>query len=544
MWNDTPASNFAIEDVMPLYNVEDPERLEAVELQVHAPDGRYTLIADVGAPIVPQITATAKTCRLLNTGASRAIDAHIIELASTKEHAEGKLLLRNSGLQKIKSHWVFLAGSEILGDCGGVPTAIHPDIAGIRLACDESVDSSEAVRRVLRAIERHPRTIGPTFCYTLLSSMRSQLTPLGLTTFPVLFLVGPQNFGKTRLASNYSLIYDDVRDVGGVGEYLQYGLLSFRSSDKALMRSLSCYRDLVMQIDDNAKCTDVTLQKHNQQIVEEIVPFAANGQLRQTAAKDSSASQRCQVGVVLTSEVQALVVPSQITRTLEVPLKQPMTDGQASDRADAAAAFRAWMTWLLPHFDDELGQLKSQLSQLPGGEDARLCTTGILFNWTIELFYRFALEVGITDREYYESTLRLFENVFRELLDAQKKRVIRIEDVAPQGNLSYYILRAYHNNEFHVVSSRKQMTEDDCCIVENGALCIRTETLLLCLQKQTCFRALEDKGMDKTLKKEWKDALGDKFQERAEKRSASKRIHGKRYLPLYFDVLKAAAKEY
>ena len=248
-------------------------------------------------------------------------------------------------------------------------------------------------------------------------------------------------------------------------------------------------------------------------------------------------SQCCRAGVVFTGEI-SLTAASDLTRMIEVPLLSPMTGGQASDRADAAVTFRAWMTWLLPHLDDELESLKNLLAQLQGGEDARLQTTHILLSWVVELFYRFAMKVGITDLEYYESSLQAAKRVFDELLKLQARQVRLIQTEAPRGNFSFYILNAYRSNLFLVAASRKHMVHEDDCIVERGALCIRPETLLTYLCSQNCFSTLTKHQLGKSLRQE--GVLADHI----EAKSAAKRMKGRRYLELDLEDLKNAAREY
>ena len=195
------------------------------------------------------------------------------------------------------------------------------------------------------------------------------------------------------------------------------------------------------------------------------------------------------------------------------------------------------MIWLLPHIDSELQVLSRQLASLTSCDDARLEISKLLLLWSTELFYRFVLETDIISQSYYQSAIRAAEQVFESLLSAQAKKVSRVQNYTPQGNLCWYILQGYHNNEFHVVP-RKKLNHDEDCIVEKDALCIRTETLLTYLRGKANFGSLSSKEMTKMLCQE------GVLKKHSEMRLATKRIQGRRYLELPFAALRNGAKHY
>lgn len=86
--------------------------------------------------------------------------------------------------------------------------------------------------------------------------------------------------------------------------------------------------------------------------------------------------------------------------------------------------------------------------------------------------------------------------------------------------------------------SRKNLKSSEDCVVEKDALCIRTGTLLSFLRGKASFGSLSSKEMTKELCKE------GVLENRSEMRSATKRIHGKRYLELPFAALQSVAKRY
>lgn len=530
MQDDDLITNFIVPRLRPLYDAEGIGRLDAIELEVRAPDQTYTVCVNVKKSIVDQILDAVPSCRLLMSRSAGAVDAYIIDRALSG-YTKG-LFFQSSGLHRLlNKSWVFVAGDEILGNCEE-DAVVDPSVASIRLACDRSCDSHQALVRVVGQIEKNPSTVWPTFTYTLLASLRSEITKLGSSAFPVLYLVGRQGVGKTVLASRYSLLYDQRASSG------KAGMLESNSTPKGIVNAISSYRDQVVLVDDLALGSDPSIRRERQKVIAEVLRFAANGNMRQTAAPSGmDASRTCHAGVVFTGEIP-LTAASDITRMIKVPLKNNMTGGCESDRADAATAFRTWMLWLLPHLDDELNSLKLILSKINGGEEARLETSTALLLWTVELFYRFLLEEDVVDKGYYDSILRAAKSIFGQLMEDQVYEAQQVQDTPPKGNLCWYILDGYRNNAFHVVPTRKAIRFDKDCVVENDALCIKSSVLLLFLQRQPGYQGLTKKMMTKQLKNEGVLSC------RAESRNATKRIKGKRYLELGFELLKVSSRQY
>lgn len=200
-------ANFNIVHAKPLNDIGSCTQLEAIDLHIEAPDGTHNLIVDLRQSISSQILSAIPTCRILNASNYGSIDTHIIHMATTsKDHG---LFCRSFGLNQLyDGTWIFVAGREILGNCGEHIITVHPAISSIHLAGDRVESEKSAITRLIREIERNPLTVWPTFSYTLLCSMHSQVTALGLTTFPALYVAGQQGYGKTMLVSRYCLLCD------------------------------------------------------------------------------------------------------------------------------------------------------------------------------------------------------------------------------------------------------------------------------------------------------------------------------------------------
>lgn len=525
-------SNIEICSICPLYTPENLERLAAIEVSVKAAGYAEEIVAAINAPIWRKIVDIIPPGRFWGSeNLNSEIDDFLIHAACTAKHK--KIFFRDNGMHRLSDgNWVFVAGNELIGKCGDYAATLSPKVAALQLACDSNVDKRAAIIRVVREIEKNMSTIFTAFCYTFLSSFRQQIGALGLSIFPVLYVTGRQGWGKTVLVSRYCLLYDAVADCK------KWGQLEGNSTPKGIMHEISESENQVILVDDLAKASDMIVQRERAKVFAEVLRFAANGHDRKTAsAARNRAILQCRTGVAFTGELP-LTAASDVTRSIQIELEAPMSGGLESDRANAAVTFRSWIQWILPRFDDEINQLRKQLVCVNGGADARLGTTGVLLNWSAELFFRFLYELDIVDSVFYSSAVDKAKSVFDNLLAKQRNAVNRIQDIAPQGNLSWYILKGYREQAFHIVSNRKEIRQDSDCFIENDSLCIRQEALLEYLHRIPAFCGLGEKQLSKKLRDEGALTFSK------EKRSAGKRIGRRRYLSLNFSLLKSAAQSY
>lgn len=148
----TNLTNFSISDVSPLFNAQSLENMVAIKLKVHSPDGIHQVTADISRSIIRQILDEVPSCRLINKGAAELIDAYLIEQAA---NTGGKrILCFDFGLQRLyNGKWIFVAGDEILGDCGADDIVIHPSVAKAHLVWNRDGNERASVVRILHAIK-------------------------------------------------------------------------------------------------------------------------------------------------------------------------------------------------------------------------------------------------------------------------------------------------------------------------------------------------------------------------------------------------------
>ena len=527
-----PLANFDICEATPLYDLKTGTNLEAVSLRLSVYSSFYNLTVDISESIVAQILAAFPACKIFSPSKRDLIDNHILTLATSHASNHG-LFCGTFGLNRLPNGtWIFVAGNEILGDCGSYLVMPHSRLLTIRLAGERVDNISYAAARIIREIEANVDVILPAFSYTLLCSVRSQINELGLTTFPVLYISGQQGFGKTMLSSRYCLLYDMVTPPS-----VPFGNLDACSTDKGILKELSKCRDMVILVDDLADGSSPTIKEERQEHIAKALRFVANGNVRKTASTHSGSTVfSCQSGIAFTGEF-SLTAPQSSGTNQKLRLTHPMRSGSPTDRETIANVFRAWMIWLLPHLDAELSALKNQLNSISGNYEARLETAKILLLWSTELFFRFTQEAGIVDQGYYQSAVNTASRIFEKLLAMQAEKIRCIQNNVPLGNLSWYILQGYRKGAFHVVP-RESITCDEDCVVEKDSLCIRTGTLLGFLRATGNYPTLSDKRMVRTLNEE------GVLEFCSEKRYAKKKIHGKRYLELSFAALQCAAKRY
>lgn len=223
---DVPVTNFIVGDVLPLYACQDDEMV-AIELTVTARCApQKKLCLKLSESICEQIKRYMPGCKLLKSGARDTLDAYILEMAYTYGGAR-HYYIPSSGLHRgPRGHWIYACGEEVLGAHEDENFCIAPSVAAARLAWKPGLDVRIALHKLIAALERHPQQLYPLYGYTLISSVRSQLMKIGVSTFPSAFLDGRQGYGKTVLAEQYSLLYDPV--VGGSGRWAEVDASSTR----------------------------------------------------------------------------------------------------------------------------------------------------------------------------------------------------------------------------------------------------------------------------------------------------------------------------
>lgn len=532
--DEVPLANFSFDTVRPLYDPVHPAFLSGLQVSVRHPDGCSTIFLDITAKdLTGQILRKIPVCRLLQSAARATLDAHLISLVEKSSTEPKTLYFREHGLCQLEGgHWAYVCGDTVLGMPDSLKYQVADKVARAHLAWDPELPAIDAVKELCQRLGQYDHILLPIWGFTIFSSLRSCVRQLNLTTLPSLAIVGGQNLGKTTLAQRYLLLYDDKHRPGRC-----WAQLDAHSTAAATINQVCLYRDQVVLVDDLARSASAAERRARLELIAEVLRFASNdvGRVRMTS-KRLVEERFCQAGLAFTGEFQ-LDNPSDLTRLVSVELREQLKGGSDDDRRLAATAFHHFLLWLLPRLDEEIEKLRWALDAVTTGVDIRLRKNRMVLLWAIHLFYSFAEDLGAVTEMYFAQALARAETILNGLLDRQRQSVERVTRHAPAGNLSWYILRGYRDNAFHVVPRRKIRDSSDC-VVENDALCIRAEALLQFFHTATPYHELTKTDMSRRLAGEGVLA------QHKERRAATKKIGGKRYLELHFSNLKAATQAY
>ena len=444
------------------------------------------------------------------------------------------LNFRQHGLCRLPNgYWLYVAGDTVLGIPPGIDYVIAPEVKLAHLARDPELSPVAATIELCKRLEASRNILFPVWGFTIVGSLRSVLSGADMTTFPSLGIIGGQNLGKTTVAQRYMLLYEESQKPGSF-----WGQFDANSTSAAIITQVSNLRDQIILVDDLAKSGSSAEQRKRQDLLASTLRFAANdtGRAKMNEKKQTE-QQICKVGIAFTGEFM-LQNPSDITRSVLVPIDCQMKDGRPEERTVAATVFYAFIQWLLPQLDQRLEELHQLLANVQTDNNPRMRKNLLLILWALELFFQFAEEAGATNHLYHQKVLAAVKQVLNRILDQQAHLCKRLTSDPPKGNLSWYILHGYDNKLFPVVTDQKGIQIKDCCLLKKGALYLCPSMLLQYFREHTPYHLSSDKEMNKQLKQE--GVLGNT----REHRSAHSKINGVRCLKLDIKLLQKKAHTY
>ena len=378
LWiGDSLAANFAIEDPRALYSPSDFKRLEAIQVRVIPPISEpSTVVLDIRqGSLANQILQQLPECRIMEKNAINRIDSYLLDGTKSSPPADRQALyFREQGLHHLSDgNWVSVCGDRLVGKCCGFGAALHPSLKALHLAINENLSAKDAVVQQVQNMARHQTNVLIAHGFTLLSALRSEIMRRGVvSTFPLLSVVGPQNYGKTELAIRQCLLYDHQTSKKAAAK------LNIISSEKGLVASTSGFRDQVVLIDDLGIGSHTCVEKKGLQVMSMILRYGANDSERHTATSSHTAcSQTCQVGIAFTGELP-FTSASDCRRIIQIRLTEPLRDGSPYDRTIAATAFYHWLEWFLGHATEQFNLLDQNLAEAGQVKQARLQNTYIM----------------------------------------------------------------------------------------------------------------------------------------------------------------------
>lgn len=536
--NGDELSNFIVQNPQIFYEAADGCTPRILRVTIRHLCKRYQIDLDLKKPdLIKQIQREIPTCRVFGAAARSHIEAHILELQPEADDPseDPPLFFGQHGFCRLPdSKWVFVSGDEVLGISEHQKRTIAPETARAHLTYSPEMSKMQAIKGLWKALSQNKEVLLPIYAFTLLSSMRSVLIDLNITTFPACSVTGRQGSGKTTTCQRFSLLYDDAWRPGR-----RWGEIDARSTRSATREIISRYRDQAVLLDDIAKSISPAQMRERRDLLADVLRFACNDTDWNRADPSGRIRERfCTAGLIYTGEFP-IDNPSDINRTATVKIDKQMEGGSLRDRVFAATAFRYFMLWFLPRTDAAIAHLGQELD-LISGDHQRLGKNRTMILWATQQFLCFAQECGIAERDadaMMKCAVRICDGIMREQID-------QIAHLGAVDHLSSHILNGIQRGVIKRVSEKRLASEKplpDYYYVHrkrDDTVYIRTEILYHYLTEKTPVHLVSLKAMNKLLIEE------KVIRRRKEARATAVKINGGRYLDLRMaDLVKAAAEE-
>ena len=249
----------------------------------------------------------------------------------------------------LEPHPAFAAGEQLISSnvsCHGPILLAKP----LRLALPEAGTDIPAF---LDALDRDPMHRIPAFAYTICAHLRSFWRHAGMETCGVLYLMGPQGYGKTTLAENFCTLYDTDSAIAD-----RYDALS---TPAALRQALADARDRAVLFDDVCKSANHQAERQRLNTALDLLRVAANGSPVVKKQGGQAISMACSAGLIITGEFLE-ATPSELTRCIILNIGKPHSGGTPQDRTLAAGALYAYLEWLVRNTGAELERCRGLLA--------------------------------------------------------------------------------------------------------------------------------------------------------------------------------------
>ena len=250
----------------------------------------------------------------------------------------------------------FAAGEQLISSSDGGPVLLDKCLHLALPAAGADIPA------FLDALEQDPVHRIPAFAYTICSHLRSFWHHVGIGTCGVLYLTGPQGYGKTTLAENFCTLYDTGSTIAD-----RYDA---RSTPAALKHALADARDRVVLFDDVCASANSQAKRQRLNAALDLLRTAANGSPIVKKQGGQVISTTCSAGLVITGEFLE-TAPSELTRCIILNIDTPNSGGTPQDRPLAAGALYTYLEWLVRHTDDELERCRGLLADVPPSDRMR-----------------------------------------------------------------------------------------------------------------------------------------------------------------------------
>ena len=387
----------------------------------------------------------------------------------------------------------FAAGEQLISSSDGGPVLLDKCL---HLALPTA---GADIPAFLDALEQDPAHRIPAFAYTICAHLRSFWHRAGIGTCGVLYLTGPQGYGKTTLAENFCTLYDTDSTIAD-----RYDA---RSTPSALKHALADARDRTVLFDDVCASADRQAKRQRLNTALDLLRTAANGSPIVKKQGGQVISMTCSAGLVITGEFLE-TAPSELTRCIILNIDTPNSGGTPQDRVLAAGALYTYLDWLVHHADDELERCRGLLADVPPTE--RMRKNYFQLNFAFDSFLHAVRTAELAGR--IQELGQRADAIFMQCLNWQEQYLIKLQRQQNPFSrpLRDYITYGICAGMLHPVSHL-------------GVPCLLTEDLLQFLRQYA--PQIRDIEMTAFLRAEdllWVDNTG----------KSTKKINGHRYLHL------------
>ena len=333
-----------------------------------------------------------------------------------------------TGFHRVDNRMVFVAGDRLIGG-EGLDAALSPDISRFHLMDAEHPPEKIAEELLNRLQANGPEVAVPVFAFGILTALQSLVLECGIPLTSVLYLSGWSGLGKTETVKRFFAVYN-------LANTDQPALITEAGSTMAGFReNLRSARDLPVVLDDLCISSARDSQRKRLEVGAQAVREASNKGAVRTRAGEHGQEPSTEAGVAITAEFDLGTI-SDVTRCIIVRLDHPMKGGRPDDRAIAAQALDAFLTWFVPRYHGEKERLQQCYEDAAAeGRLDRLKTGLFCLRWAFNCFLRFAQGVGALGETEYRQTNRFLDMILQQMEARQRRLISSIDAQIPKASI-------------------------------------------------------------------------------------------------------------